>query len=71
MSRTSEEVHVRRLKTFSNESRVSELHAWLADGMALNQQGGQEERVEEGPHDARLKSGKGKTQLYRLSIADF
>ena len=39
--------------------------------MAINQQGGQEERVEEGPHDARLKSGKGKTQLYRLSIADF
>jgi len=39
--------------------------------MALNQQGGQEERVEEGPHDPRLKSGKGETQLYRLSIADF
>ena len=40
---TAEEVHVRRLKTFSNESRLSELYAWLADRMALNQQGGQEE----------------------------
>jgi len=42
--------------------------------MALNQQGGQEERVEESPHEARLKSGKGEIELNRfkaLSIADF
>jgi len=39
--------------------------------MALNQQGGQEERVDEDPHDTRLRPGEGETQLYRLSIADF
>jgi len=49
---TSEKLQVRRMEVFSYEGRASELHAWLAVTMAPSQQGSQEERVEEGPHDA-------------------
>ena len=62
---TSKKFEVRRLnlKCFSNECRVSELHARLAATlrMATSQEGGQEKRVEkECPHDTKtMKSRKG------------
>jgi len=44
----------------SYEGRVSELHAWLADRMALSQEGRHKERAEECQHDAgSLKSRNG------------
>jgi len=44
----------------SYKGRVSELHAWLADRMALSQEGRQKERAEECPHSAEsLKPRKG------------
>ena len=40
---------------FSHEGRASELHIWMAVTMTPNQQGSQEERVEERPHDAESR----------------
>lgn len=59
---TSEKLYVGSLEMASYEGRVSELHAWQADRMALSQQGCQKERAEEchGPHEAEpLKSRNG------------
>ena len=36
----------------SYEGRVSELHTWLANRMALSQKSRQNERAEKSPHDA-------------------
>lgn len=70
---TSEEFQVRRLKTVSYDSSVSELHAWLVDSLAPGQPGGQEERVEEYPHDAEpLKPRRGGgMRLNRWSTAEY
>jgi hypothetical protein len=47
---TSEEFQVRRLKTSSYKGSISELHVWLTDSIAINQQDGREERAEAWPH---------------------
>ena len=54
---TSKKFEVRRLKCFSYEGRISELHSRLAASLriATSQEGGQEKRVEkECPHDANV-----------------
>ena len=55
---TSEKFQVRRLKKFSYEDRVSELHTRLADRIVVTvsrsqQSTRQEDRFEESPHDAK------------------
>ena len=54
---TSEKFQVRRLKIFSYEDRVPELHTWLADRIVTvsrsQQSTRQEDRFEESPHDAK------------------
>ena len=55
---TSEKFQVRRLKKFSYEDRVSELHTWLADRIVVTvsrsqKSTRQEDRFEESPHDAK------------------
>ena len=55
---TSEKFQVRRLKMFSCEGRVSELHTWLAQKIVMTvsqrqQSTRQEDRFEEFPHDSK------------------
>ena len=56
---TPEKFQVRRLKMFSYEVRVSELHMWLAHRVVLltlspsQQSTKQEDQFEECPHDAK------------------
>jgi hypothetical protein len=55
---TSKKFQVRRLKMFSYEVRVSELHTWLARSIVVivsrrQQSARQEDRFEESPHDAK------------------
>ena len=58
---TPKKFQVRWLKMFSYEVRVSELHMWLAHRVVATlspsqQSTKQEDRFEESPHDANLKS---------------